>query len=200
MAIWSYKAITIFPILALGLTGCLSTKPYQPPKNAATATLVYDIDPLSFYSPTRFIDKGYVERIDIELVPSPLSVALAINGDAKTVYMNLPKRNFVSEINTFEAGKKLRFSYQHKMVQGLGDWPLLCVAAVDVNLTPNRNYILKGNTTIENFRSKINFMGEKVEAEDTSCQFKIIDTQSNKVIAEGHTQKFEKMIPFYNRF
>lgn len=200
MSIWSYKTIIILPLLAATLTGCLSTKPYEPPKNADTATLAYDIDPASFYSPARFINKGYAERIDIELVPSPLSVALAVNGKAKTIYMNLPERDFVSEINTFEAGKKLRFSYQHKMVQGLGDWPLLCVAAADVTLIPNRNYILKGNTTTENFRSKTNFMGEKVEAEDTSCRFRIIDTQSNKVIAEGSTQKFEKMIPFYDRF
>ncbi|MEN6670223.1 hypothetical protein AAJP47_07600 [Psychrobacter sp. B38] len=200
MSIWSYKIVIVLPVLAFGLTGCLSTKPYQPPENATTATLTYDIDPSSFYSPARFIDKGYAERIDIELVPSPLSVALAVNAKAKTIYMNLPKRDFVSEINTFEAGKKLRFSYQHKMVQGLGDWPLLCVVAIDVTLLPNRNYILRGNTTTENFRSKTNFLGEKVEAEDTSCQFKIIDTQSNKVIAEGSTQKFEKMIPFYNRF
>ena len=94
----------------------------------------------------------------------------------------------------------MNFTYEHKVVKGLGDWPLLCVVAVEATLSPDKNYVLQGNTTTENFRSKINFMGEKVEAEDTSCQIKIIDAQSREVIAEGNTQKFEKNIPFYNRF
>lgn len=200
MSIWSYKAIVILPILAATLTGCLSTKPYQPPTNAATATLTYEIDPESFYSPDRFVDKGYIERVDVQLAPSPLSVALAVNGKEKTVYMNFGKPEGFNEINTFEANKKLRFSYQHKMVKGLGEWPLLCVVAVNATLSANRNYILQANTTTENFRSKTNFMGEKVEAEDTSCQIKIVDIQSNEVVAEAHAQKFEKNIPFYNRF
>ncbi len=200
MAIWSYKIVSILPVLAITLTGCLSTKPYQPPKNAATATLAYDINPASFYSPARFVDKGYLERVDIQLVPSPLSVALAVNSSPKTIYMNLAERGVISEINTFEANKKLRFSYQHKMVKGLGDWPILCVATVEATLIPNGNYILKANTTTENFRSKTNFLGEKVEAEDTSCQIQIIDTNTNKVIAAENTKVFEKMIPFYNRF
>ncbi|WP_367108806.1 hypothetical protein [uncultured Psychrobacter sp.] len=200
MAIWSYKTVSILPVFAITLTGCLSTKPYQPPKNAATATLTYDINPASFYSPARFVDKGYLERVDIQLVPSPLSVALAVNSSPKTIYMNLAERGVISEINTFEANKKLRFSYQHKMVKGLGDWPILCVATVEATLIPNGNYILKANTTTENFRSKTNFLGEKVEAEDTSCQIQIIDTKTNKVIAEENTKVFEKMIPFYNRF
>ena len=200
MSICSSKKIVLLSVLAITLTGCLSTKPYAPPKNAAKATLTYDIDPASFYSPARFIDKGYAERIDIQLVPSPLSIALAVNGNAETVYMNLAKRGAFSEINTFEADKKLRFSYQHKMVKGLGDWPILCVVTVETTLVPNRNYILKGNTTTANFRSKTNFLNEKVEAEDTSCQIQIIDVQSNKVVVEKSTQVFEKMIPFYDRF
>ncbi len=192
--------MAILSILAVTLTGCLSTKPYEPPKNATTAKLTYAIDPASFYSPARFIDKGYVERVDIQLVPSPLSIALAVNGKAETVYMDLAERGGFNEINTFEANKKLRFSYQHKMVKGLGDWPILCVVTVDAILVPNENYILKGNSTTKNFRSKTNFLNEKIEAEDTGCQIQIIDTQSNKVIAENTTQVFEKMIPFYDRF
>nr|WP_317198804.1 hypothetical protein [uncultured Psychrobacter sp.] len=200
MSVWSYKTLSVLPILAMTLTGCLSTKPYQPPKNASTATLVYDIDPESFYSPARFIDKKYAERIDIQLVPSSLSIALAVNNRPDTVYMNLAERGAFNEINVFEANKKLRFSYQHKMVKGLGEWPLLCVVIVETVLVPNGNYILKAGTTAENFRSKVNFLNEKVEAEDTSCQIQIIDAKSNKVVAENRTQTFEKMIPFYNRF
>lgn len=190
----------ILPTLAITLTGCLSTKPYSPPKNSATATLTYEIAPASFYGPTRFIDREYIERIDIQLVPSPLSVALAVNGHPKTVYMDLGKRGSFNEINIFEANKKLRFSYQHKMVKGLGDWPILCVVAVDATLEPNGDYLLKGNTTTKNFRSKTNFMGEKVEAEDTGCQIQIIDRQSKKVLSEANKEIFEKMIPFYDRF
>lgn len=200
MSIRFYKTMVILPILVVTLTGCLSTKPYEPPKNTTTAKLTYDIDPATFYAPARFIDKGYVERVDIQLVPSPLSIALAVNGKAETVYMNLAKQGGFSEINTFEANKKLRFSYQHKMVKGLGDWPVLCVVTVEATLVPNENYILKGHSTTKNFRSKTNFLNEKVEAEDTGCQIQIIDTQSNKVIAENTTQVFEKMIPFYDRF
>lgn len=200
MSIFLYKKITLLSVLAITLTGCLSTKPYEPPRNADTATLAYEIDPASFYSPARLIDKGYVERVDIQLVPSPLSIALAVNGQAETVYMNLGKRGAFNEINTFEANKKLRFSYQHQMVKGLGDWPILCVVTVEAILVPNGSYLLKGNTTSENFRSKTNFMGEKIEAEDTGCQIQIIDTKSNKVVAENRTSVFEKIIPFYNRF
>lgn len=200
MSIFLYKKITLLLMLAITLTGCLSTRPYEPPRNSDTATLAYEIDPASFYSPTRFIDKGYAERVDIQLVPSPLSIALAINGQAETVYMNLGKRGTFNEINTFEASKKLRFSYQHKMVKGLGDWPILCVVNVEATLVPNGSYLLKGNTTSENFRSKTNFMGEKIEAEDTGCQIQIIDTKSNKVVAENRTPVFEKTIPFYDRF
>lgn len=200
MSMLSYKSMAILPVLAITLTGCLSTKSYEPPRNSATATLTYDIDPASFYSPARFIDREYAERIDIQLVPSPLSVALAVNSSPKTVYMDLGKRGSFNEINTFEANKKLRFSYQHKMVKGLGDWPILCVVAVDATLAPNGDYLLKGNTTTKNFRNKTNFMGEKVEAEDTGCQIQIIDRQSNKVVAEASKEVFEKMIPFYDRF
>lgn len=200
MSICLYKNITLLPILAIALTGCLSIKPYEPPRNAATATLAYEIDPASFYGPARFIDNGYAERVDIQLVPSPLYIALAVNGQAETVYMNLGERGAFNEINTFEANKKLRFSYQHKMVKGLGDWPILCVVTVEATLVPNGSYLLKDNTTTENFRSKTNFMGEKIEAEDTGCQIQIIDTKSNKVVAENLTPVFEKMIPFYDRF
>lgn len=200
MPIPFYKTIAILLVLAVTLTGCLSTKPYEPPTNAAIATLAYDIDPATFYAPARYIDKGYAERVDIELVPSPLSIALAVNNKPETVYMNLAKRGAFSEINTFEANKKLRFSYQHKMVKGLGDWPVLCVVTVEATLVANGNYLLKAHSTAKNFRNKTNFINEKIEAEDTSCQIQIIDTQSSKVIAENTTQVFEKMIPFYNRF
>ena len=200
MSIWSYKTLSVLPILAITLTGCLSTKPYQPPKNAATATLAYEIDSVSFYSPDRYINQGFKERIDVQLVPSVARTVLLGGGAGKNIYMNLAGYGVHNDINTFEANKKLRFSYQHKVVKGLGDWPLLCVVAVDATLEPNKNYVLKANTTTENFRSKTNFLNEKVEAEDTSCKIQIIDKETNRVIAEENTKVFEKTIPFYNRF
>lgn len=193
MSIWSCTKITILPILAISLTGCLSSQSYQPSANAQTAKMSYDIDTSSFYSPNRFIDRGFIERIDIQLKHSRV-------GTPDTINMELKDLGSFRPINIIEANKPLTFTYEHKVVKGLGDWPLLCVVAVNATLTPNGNYVLKGNTTTEKFRSKTNFMGEKIEAEDTSCQVQIIDTQSNKVIGEGRTQKFEKMIPIYNRF
>ncbi len=193
MSIFSNKLIIVLPILAVTLTGCLSTKSYEPAANTQTATINYDIDPSSFYSPNRFTKQDFIERIDIQLKHSRL-------GAPDTINMELKDKGSFRQLNIVEANKPLTFTYEHKVVKGLGDWPLLCVVAVEVTLKPNGNYMLKGNTTAENFRSKINFLNEKVEAEDTTCQIQIIDTKSNKVIAENRTQVFEKMIPFYNRF
>lgn len=192
MSIWSYKAVAILPILASALTGCLSTKPYQPPKGAATATLTYEIDPASFYSPTYFVKNGYKERVDIQLLPSPLSVALAVNSKEKTVYMNLGQPEGFHEINTFEANKKLRFSYQHKMVKGLGEWPLLCLNSITTELEANKKYILKAKTIVENKRTEKSILGIQIEKEDTSCQIQIVDIQTNTVVANSGMVLFKK--------
>lgn len=192
MSIWSYKAVAILPILASALTGCLSTKPYQPPKGAATATLTYEIDPASFYSPTYFVKNGYKERVDIQLLPSPLSVALAVNSKEKTVYMNLGQPEGFHEINTFEANKKLRFSYQHKMVKGLGEWPLLCLNSITTELEANKKYILKAKTIVENKRTEKSILGIQIEKEDTSCQIQIVDIQTNTVVANSGIVLFKK--------
>ena len=192
MSIWSYKAVAILPILASALTGCLSTKPYQPPKGAATATLIYEIDPASFYSPTYFVKNGYKERVDIQLLPSPLSVALAVNSKEKTVYMNFGQPEGFHEINTFEANKKLRFSYQHKMVKGLGEWPLLCLNSITTELEANKKYILKAKTIVENKRTEKSILGIQIEKEDTSCQIQIVDIQTNTVVANSGMVLFKK--------
>ena len=192
MSIWSYKAVAILPILASALTGCLSTKPYQPPKGAATATLTYEIDPASFYSPTYFVKNGYKERVDIQLLPSSLSVALAVNSKEKTVYMNLGQPEGFHEINTFEANKKLRFSYQHKMVKGLGEWPLLCLNSITTELEANKKYILKAKTIVENKRTEKSILGIQIEKEDTSCQIQIVDIQTNTVVANSGMVLFKK--------
>lgn len=179
-------------ITAMTLTGCLSTKPYQPPKNSETATLTYEIDPSTFYAPKRFTKHGYMERVDIQLIPSVAHIILLGGGEGKTLYMTSETRGTVRDINVMEANKPLRFSFEHKMVKGLGEWPLLCVTTVEATLEPNQTYVLKGKTINENFRTEktLRTLFDEVETEDRSCQVQIINTNTNAVIADSG------MIPF----
>lgn len=184
MSIWSYKAIAILPILAITLTGCLSTKSYEPSKSAATATLTYEIDPASFYSPTYFVKNGYKERVDIQLKHS--------RTVPDTIYMNLAGVGGFAEINVVEANTPLTFIFEHKMIKGLGDWPLLCSTSVATELEANKEYILKAKTIVENRRTEKSILGIQIEKEDTSCQVQIVDIQTNAVVTDSGMIPFKK--------
>lgn len=184
MSILSYKSIAVLPVLAIMLTGCLSTKSYEPSKSAATATLNYEIDPASFYSPTYYIKNGYKERIDIQLKHSRTGL--------DTIYMNLAELGSFAEINVVEANKPLSFIFEQKMVKGLGDWPLLCSTFITTELEANKEYKLKAKTTVENRRTEKSILGIPIEKEDTSCQVQIVDIQTNKIIADSGMVAFKK--------
>ena len=181
-------------ITAVMLTGCLSTKPYQPPQNSETATMTYEIDSSTFYAPERFTKHGYMERVDIQLIPSVAHIIFLGGGEGKTLYMTSEMRGDMREINLMEANKPLRFSFEHKMVKGLGEWPLLCVNTVEATLEPDQTYVLKAKTISTNFRTEktLRTLFGEVETEDRSCQVQIINTNTNAVIADSGMTLFER--------
>lgn len=180
-------------LAAVMLTGCVSTKPYQPPQHSETATMTYEIDPSTFYSPERFTEKGYLERVDIKLIPSVAHIIFLGGGEGKTLHMTSKTYGAVRDINLLEANKPLRFSFEHKMVKGLGEWPLLCVNTVEATLEPNQTYVLKGKTISTNFRTEktLRTLFGEVETEDRSCQVQIINTDTNGVIADSGLMPFK---------
>ncbi|MDO5651999.1 MAG: hypothetical protein Q4G13_07710 [Moraxella sp.] len=184
-----FKTIAILSFCALTLTACsVKTKLYSPPANNQTATLNYDISQDSFFSPHEYIKRdGLIERIDIQFKASRLAkpktvfMALDRNFTTNTVFMALDRHFAINEANKFEVNKPLVFMYEHKVVRGFGEWPMLCVVDLrNVVLKANHSYTLQGYTTqtgeITNILNR--------NAPVLKCQMKIINNTTNEVIAD----------------
>lgn len=166
----------LIPTIALMLSSCTSLmpKPYQAPQNAPTAHISYEIEPSTFFSPKVWVDSGYFERVDIQLKKSRVS-------KPKTIYMQFADRIGAQNITVLEANKPLWLSFEHKMVQGLGDWPMMCATkSVKVTLKPNHHYVFKAKTAVQYNNTRHLFQ----KAFETSCQFQIIDNQTNEIIVD----------------
>lgn len=176
------KFYILLPIAAALLSSCVSIKPYEPAKQSATASLTYDIAPSTFFAPELWINSGYKERVDIQLATSRIS-------HPKTIYMKLADSGVAREINTIEANRPLRLSFEHKMVQGLGKWPMMCATKpLQVTFKPGHHYQLKAKTVV-NYRPSQFF--KDVETFDASCQAQIVDIQTKEVIADSGMNKFK---------
>lgn len=174
---------TIFSASTILLSGCLSTKPYQPPKNAAIAKLTYDIDPATFAVPSLYVKHGFIERVDIQLTPSRFA-------QPKTIYMYFNGKGGFRELNTVEANKQLTLTFEQKAVKGLGEWPMICSVSVPVTLKPNRTYVLKGKAEAFNKRELTNILLKKYIDHDRRCQVKILDELTKEIVADSGMKKF----------
>ena len=172
----SITVTTLILTTFLGLSACsVKTKLYSPPANSQTATLNYSISQDSFFAPYEYIKRdGYTERVDIQFKPSRFA-------KPKTVFMALDRNVTSHEANSFEANKPLEFTYEHKAVKDLGNWPLMCVVGLrNVILKPGHSYLLQGYTVKSGESTNIKL--KKVA--NLKCQMKILDNSTKEIIAD----------------
>ena len=179
MAAYLLKIIGLVSLLIASLTACaINSKPYAPPALSATATLIYDIAAESYIDPYNGSQRGYTERVDIQVKPSRFT-------QPQTVYMQFADGRSIREINHYEANKPLLFYYEHRSVKDLGHWPIWCIADVNVTLMPDTDYILKGKT-IGTYKDRRFFKSQKVL--ESQCQRQIINAKTQEVVADSNME------------
>lgn len=167
------KTMGLSPLLLLSACAVVE-KPYLP-TSERTAVVSYDIDSSSFIDPHEWSKRGYIERIDVSVKPARFK-------QPKTVYMTFADGSSSREINRYDAGKPLLFTYEHRSIEGLRHWPMWCVAAVEVVLHPDARYILKGRTVGE-YQEHRWFKNQKVL--NAQCSIQIIDEATREVVADS---------------